>query len=87
MRLIRSGRERDVVLYTRADCPLCDEAHATLRSAARRFKMRLTVVDIAGDPRLGELWGLEIPVVFIDGRKRFFGRVDPILLARELRCG
>lgn len=49
--------------------------------------MRLSVVDIAGDPRLGELWGLEIPVVVIDGRKRFFGRVDPILLARELRSG
>jgi hypothetical protein len=42
------------------------------------------VRDITNDPALLAEHGLEVPVVFIDGRKRFFGRVDPVLLRRAL---
>ena len=55
-----------------------------IRDEARRKPFVLTVRDISDDPELLALHGLEVPVVFIDGRKRFFGHVDPVLFRRAL---
>ena len=55
-----------------------------LRAEGRRARFTLTVRDITNDPALLAEHGLEVPVVFIDGRKRFFGKVDPVLLRRAL---
>ena len=40
------------------------------------------LVDIDQDPQLVALYDQCVPVVVIDGRERFRGRVDPRLLAR-----
>jgi glutaredoxin len=82
-----SGQPPAVVLYKKAGCHLCDEALATLRAEARRTRFTLSVQDITHDPALLAEHCLEVPVVFIDGKKRFFGRVDPMLLRRALRRG
>ena len=71
------------VLKTRT-CPLCDEALAQLRRKQRRLGLAIEVQDITDDAKLMELHGQEVPVVFIEGRRRFFGRVDPVLLRRTV---
>ena len=76
--------ERHVQFYTRSNCPLCEEAMVILRKHAPRWGLVIEVIDIEGDAVLEERFGMEIPVVFIDGRRRFFGRVDEVLLRRIL---
>lgn len=82
--MFRRGPRREVVVYSRDGCGLCDEALAELRAVERRFRLHVSVVDIAGDEALEVRHGERIPVVEIDGRERFFGRVDPVLLRRLL---
>ncbi|MEY2725646.1 MAG: hypothetical protein RLZZ458_1513, partial [Planctomycetota bacterium] len=68
-------------LLTRAGCHLCDDALETLL----RFQHALPsieVVDIDGDPLLMRQFGESIPIVEIDGRVRFRGRVNWRLLQR-----
>lgn len=71
-----------VVVYTRADCPLCDEAERFLRRQQRRHRFALAFADIAGDPALTARYGEWIPVVEVDGRVRFRGAVNPVLWDR-----
>jgi glutaredoxin len=56
---------RDVVLYGRPECHLCDEARALLRSLDG---VRLREVDIDGDDALLAAYLERIPVVEVDGR-------------------
>lgn len=70
----------NVILYTRTGCHLCDEAHATLL----QHGLRPTLLDIDDDPALREQFNTCVPVVEIDGRVRFRGKVDPVLLRRLL---
>lgn len=65
----------EVVLYTRADCPLCVALKAELARARVRPAFRLREVDIARDPELEARHGLSIPVLEIDGRPAFKGRL------------
>jgi glutaredoxin len=80
-----AGQPRRVILYKKAACHLCDDALALLEAEKRRAPFDLVVRDITHDAALLAEHGLEVPVVFIDGRKRFFGKVDPVLLRRALR--
>jgi glutaredoxin len=62
-----------VVLYTvPGQCPLCDEARAALVEEGIAF----LEVDIRKDRQLLRAYRLEIPVVCVDGRKEFVGRID-----------
>jgi len=69
-----------VVLYTRAGCHLCDEALAVLR----RHGLSPRLVDIDSEPGLRERYNECVPVVEIDGKERFRGRVNEMLLSRLL---
>lgn len=74
----RFGR---VVLYTRKGCHLCDEA----RHVLAEFAAYLPVVeeqDIDARHELAEQFSACVPVVEIDGKVRFRGRVEPALLRR-----
>jgi glutaredoxin len=71
----------EVVLYTRVECHLCDEAREVLQQHGLDFKS----VDIDGDDALRERFNECVPVVEIDGKVRFRGRVDAVLLRRLLR--
>jgi hypothetical protein len=59
---------------------LCDEAHALLL----RHRLTPRSVDIDADPALRERFNHCVPVVVIDGKERFRGRVNEILLRRIL---
>lgn len=78
----RSGlRFRQLVVYTRAGCHLCDDALELLQ-AHRRWLPDPSIVDIDHDPRLAEKYGHCVPVIQFDGKVRFRGRVAPELLRR-----
>jgi hypothetical protein len=78
----RTGlRFRQLVVYTRAGCHLCDDALALL-ATHRRWLPDPSIVDIDHDPRLVEKYGHCVPVIQFDGKVRFRGRVAPELLRR-----
>ncbi len=70
----------NVVLYTRTGCHLCDDALAILL----RFGLTPRLVDIDADPQLREQYNECVPIVEIDGKERFRGRINEVLLARLL---
>lgn len=69
-----------VVLYTRQGCHLCDQALEILQ----RQGLAVTLVDIDQDPALRARYDCCVPVVEIDGRVRFRGRANEVLLRRLL---
>lgn len=77
-------RFRRVVLYSRDNCPLCDEAQALLTQYST-YLPPVIVVDISTDEQLSKDHGTWIPVVEIDGHIRFRGRVSEPLLRRMIR--
>lgn len=80
----RPGRRFErMILYTRSGCHLCDQAKDTLLSYAR-WLPPLEEVDIETDPVLLERFDTCIPVVEIDGRVRFRGIVNEVLLRRQI---
>jgi glutaredoxin len=75
----------EMVVYTRRGCHLCEAAWERLRQRQRRYGFRLRAVDVDGDPRLVEQYGTCVPVVAVNGRVRFRGVVNPVLLDRLLQ--
>lgn len=69
---------RDVVLYTRQNCHLCDVAKQVLQ----QHGLTPHLVDIDEDAELRQRFDTCVPVVEIDGRVRFRGRVNEVLLRR-----
>lgn len=76
--------ERRVVVYSRRDCCLCDEALEQIEAARGAAAFSLEVVDVDTDPALAERYGDEVPVVEIDGRKAFKYRLTTRQLLRRL---
>jgi glutaredoxin len=83
----RKGRRRDVLMYTRQGCHLCEQAWQALERASRRYPLTLQKVDVDTSPELVEKHGNCVPVVLVDGKVRFRGVVNPVLLERVLRGG
>jgi predicted thioredoxin/glutaredoxin len=77
-------QDLDVKVYTRRGCHLCDVAWEQLRQRQGRAGFRLSAVDVDSDPRLIEQYGTCVPVVAVNGRVRFRGVVNPVLLDRLL---
>jgi glutaredoxin len=75
-----------VVLYTRRGCHLCEVAHSQLREEQLCRGFVLEVVDIDTDPELRAQYGEQVPVVTVNGKLRFRGVVNPILLKRLFRA-
>jgi glutaredoxin len=79
-----TGPTVDVTLYTRVGCHLCDDVKAVLDDVRRERAFDLTVIDVDTDPELVRLYGLEVPVVLVDGRKAFKFRVTAEALRARL---
>ena len=67
-----------LTVYTRANCPLCDEALAALSRAKEELggKFDFELVDIEGDERLTREYGALIPVVARGDEVLFIGKVS-----------
>jgi glutaredoxin len=76
-----------LTLYSRPGCHLCEEMKTVVQRATRAAAKPITIeeIDISTDPALEERYGLEIPVLLIDGRKAAKYRVTEEALTRLLR--
>jgi glutaredoxin len=82
-RLAAAG-PREVTLYARPGCHLCEEAKAAIAPLLREFGAALREVNIENDPVLEERYGWDIPVVFVGPRKAAKHRVDVEQFRRQL---
>lgn len=73
-----------VEIFSRADCHLCDEAKQLLDAVALDTPFELICRDVDENPDWQRLYGREVPVVLINGRKRFKFRIDEKALRRAL---
>jgi glutaredoxin len=90
LRSWRRGRRLghwQVVMYTRQGCHLCERAWAQLEEARRSYGFALRQVDVDAEPELVRQYGECVPVVTVNGRVRFRGVVNLVLLRRLLRAG
>jgi predicted thioredoxin/glutaredoxin len=70
----------------RRDCQLCDEMLEDLAALGRRLPLPpVEVVDVDSDPQLERLYGLEVPVLLLDGTVVCRHRLDQAELTRLLR--
>jgi glutaredoxin len=73
-----------VTIYSRPGCHLCDEMKALVQKVAQTIPLTLEDIDIFGDDELEERYGLEIPVLFVEGKRIASGRIKEDALIRAL---
>ncbi len=75
-----------LTIYSRPGCHLCDEMKAVVERVAGSATPPATidVIDISSDPDLESRYGLEIPVLMVNGTKAAKYRVSEEDLARML---
>jgi glutaredoxin len=83
-RLAAAG-PREVTLYTRPGCHLCEDAKIAIAHLLREFGAVLHEVNIDRDAILEERYGRDIPVLFIGARKVAKHRVDVEQFRRQLQ--
>lgn len=77
-------RNLHIVMFTRRGCHLCDRAWEQLQRQQQRYGFRLDAVDVDSNPRLAAEQGNWVPVVMVNGKVRFRGAVNEVLLKRLL---
>lgn len=70
----------------RQGCELCDEMLAELETLGRTLPLPpIEVADVDADPELARRYGLNVPVLLLDGTLVCRHRLDAAELARLLR--
>ena len=75
---------RQVVVYSRKGCHLCEVVKEALGKLHKRGGFDWREVDVDSDEALRRQFTDEVPVVFIDGRKAFKYRIDEQEFLRKL---
>jgi glutaredoxin len=78
-------KKAQVKLYTRPGCHLCEEARAAMLAADCPDAYTLEEINIDEDPALKERYGLEIPVITINGQEAFKHRLTAAEFSRSVR--
>ena len=75
-----------LTIYSRPGCHLCTDMKLAVERIVRDMDApaRIEIVDIANDPTLEARYGLEIPVLLVNGRKAAKYRVTEEELMRIL---
>ena len=76
-----------VTIYTREGCGCCHKAIDLITRYRARHGFRVEEVDVDSDPGLVDQYGGDVPVVAVDGKVRFRGVVNPVLLERLVAAG
>jgi glutaredoxin len=82
LRLVSAMRQ--VVMYSRKGCHLCEIVKETLVKLQRRGGFVWSEIDVDSDEQLRRQFTDEVPVIFIDGRKAFKYRLDEREFLRKL---
>ena len=76
---------RDVTLYSRPGCHLCEEAKTAIAHLLREFGTVLREVNIDEDAELKERFGWDVPVIFIGRHKAAKHFVNLVQFRRQLQ--
>ncbi len=76
---------REVVVYSRKGCHLCEIVKESLTKLSRQGDFYWREVDVDSDEELRRKFTDEVPVVFIDGRKAFKYHMDEREFQRKLK--
>ena len=79
--------KRNVIIYSRPGCHLCDEAKAAIQNAGLNDRFTLEEINIESDKDLLRKYKYDIPVVLIDGIEAFRHRVDVQAFKEKLGRG
>jgi predicted thioredoxin/glutaredoxin len=81
-----SAAQTTLTVIHRQDCDLCDEMVSELESLGRKMTLPpVRIVDVDGDPELVRRYGLNVPVLLLDGTVVCKHRLDVDELRRLLR--
>jgi glutaredoxin len=83
-RLAAAG-PREVTLYTRPGCHLCEDAKNAILPLLHEFGAELREVNIKNDAVLEGRYGLDIPVIYVGAHKAAKNRVDIKQFRRQLQ--
>jgi glutaredoxin len=83
-RRLAAAGPREVTLYTRPGCHLCEEAKTAVAPLLREFGAVLREVNIENDAVLEQRYGCDIPVIFLGARKAAKHRVNVQQFRRQL---
>ena len=75
-----------LALYTRPGCHLCDEMKVVIARVAGHVRLTLEEIDISGNSELEARYGLEIPVLLVEGKKAAKYRITEEDLRRSIRA-
>jgi glutaredoxin len=76
--------DHTVTLLTRANCHLCEAAHAVLERVHATTGVPWTEVDVDSDDDLAYEYGDRVPVILLDGKEHGYWRVEEERLLRDL---
>ena len=65
-----------VVIYSRVNCHLCQDAEKIVREVLVEIPFDLEIIYIDGVQELERVYGEEVPVTVINGAKHDYFRVD-----------
>ncbi len=74
-----------VEVYSKPGCSLCTETLAVVEAVRERIPFQLLERDVRQDAELSLRWRYDIPVVCIDGKVAFRGRLTPEAFEGRLR--
>jgi glutaredoxin len=83
---LAAASAREVTMYTRPGCHLCEVAKASIAAVLRECGAELREVNIDEDAILRERYGWDVPVIFIGACKAAKHRVDVEQFGRQLRA-
>ncbi len=74
-----------VTIYSKPGCHLCEEAEAEINLAGVAEQFTLEIINIENDPALARRYGLEIPVIVINGITAFKYRLTAAEFKKALQ--
>lgn len=75
-----------LTLLSRAECELCERLLAGLSALRARVPLPpVELIDVDSDPLLARRWGLQVPVLLLDGARVCGPELDARELLRLLR--
>ena len=77
--------KKHVTLYTRPGCHLCEDAKREILRAGCEDEYTFEEINIDASPELEARYGMEIPVVRIDGVTAFKYRLTAAEFRKQLR--
>ena len=76
---------RDVTIYSRPGCHLCEVATKQIAPLLAEFGARLTEINIDEDAELRARYDYDVPVIFLGARKVAKHRVDLVQFRCQIR--